>query len=73
MQKKLHQFNGIIPFMQVYLVAGGQDGCEYCSYFSSTEIFSRGQWTIVGPLPEPLRGVRGVTVDNSVFMTGCNI
>ena len=54
-------------------MAGGQDGCEYCSYYSSTEIFIRGQWTIVGPLPEPLRGVRGVTVDNSVFMSGVTL
>ena len=53
-------------------MAGGQDGCEYCSYLTSTEMFSNGRWTIVGPLPESLIGVRGVTVDNSVFMTGCN-
>ena len=54
-------------------MAGGQDGCEYCSYLTSTEMFSNGRWTIVGPLPEPLRGVRGVTVDNSVFMTGVTL
>ena len=61
--------------MQVYLVAGGQDHCEYCDYHSgsSTEMLSNGQWTIVGPLPETLIGLRGVTVENSVFMTGCNI
>ena len=28
------------------------------------------EWTVVAPLPLALEGVRGVTLDNTVFMTG---
>ena len=36
----------------------------------STEVFRDGEWTVVAPLPLALEGVRGVTLDNTVFMTG---
>ena len=61
---------------QVYLVAGGCSlidvgiSCHGSGYLSSTEIYRGGQWVTTGPLPVAVAGVRGVTLDNTVLMTG---
>ena len=63
---------------KIYLVAGGcrQWNVEnyvdiVCiEYIASTEVYRWGQWIIVEPLPVAVMGVRGATVDNTVYMTG---
>ena len=61
---------------QVYLVVGGcslidvEISCHEAGYLSSTEIYREGQWVTARPLPVAVAGVRGVTLDNTVFMTG---
>ena len=52
-------------FIQVYLVAGGWDGP-----LSSTEIYEGGKWTEVGALPAAVSGVRGASLQNTVYMMG---
>ena len=44
--------------------------CHQDKYLSSTEVYRGGRWVTVGPLPMAVDGVRGVTLDNTVFMTG---
>ena len=44
--------------------------CHGSGYLSSTEIYRGGQWVTTGPLPVAVAGVRGVTLDNTIFMTG---
>ena len=39
-------------------------------YLSSTEIYEAGQWTEVGALPAAVAGVRGASVQNTVYMMG---
>ena len=53
----------------MYLVAGGIDA-GFKNTFSSTEVYREGRWSTVGPLPAVVHGLKGVTVDNIVFMTG---
>ena len=69
----------LLFLFQVYLVAGGCSlidvsidvgMCHQSGYLPSTEIYRRGQWVTAGPLPVAVTGVRGVTLDNTVFMTG---
>ena len=44
------------------MVTGGSD---------STEIFSDNTWkTVVGKLPEPMNGLRTVTINNRVLLFG---
>ena len=54
--------------VQVYLVVGGyiSDGTGT----DTTEVFNGGQWRTVGALPEASNGLAGVTIRNTVFMTG---
>ena len=54
--------------VQVLLVAGGNND----AYLSSTEVLTVDSpaWTMATPLPRAVYGVRGVTLDNTVFMTG---
>ena len=54
--------------MQVLLVAGGYDNNE----LSSTEILVTlaGVWRTVGRLPTAVDGLRGATLDNTVYMLG---
>ena len=66
-----------LPFiLQIYLVVGGCSlidvgiSCHEAGYLSSSEIYRRGQWVTAGPLPVAVAGVRGVALDNTVFMTG---
>ena len=54
-------------YFQNFLVAGGSNDYHL---LDSTEVFRDGEWTVVAPLPLTLEGVRGVTLDNTVFMTG---
>ena len=54
-------------FIQVYLVAGGGDGSFQ---LSSTEIYEGGKWTEVGALPAAVYGVRGASLQNTVYMMG---
>ena len=39
-------------------------------YLASTEIYHGGHWIIVEPLPVAVLGVRGASLDNTVYMTG---
>ena len=48
-------------------MAGGQSGSVR---LSSTEIYEAGQWTEVGALPAAVTGVRGASVQNTVYMMG---
>ena len=45
-------------------------GTTSSGYTDTTEVFSGGQWSTVGPLPTAVRGLAGVTIDNTVYMTG---
>ena len=46
-------------------------GDEQCiEYLASTEIYHGGHWIIVEPLPVAVLGVRGASLDNTVYMTG---
>ena len=58
---------------QVYVVVGGMSGPGTSDLLSSTEIFTEDgeYWTLFhSSLPAPLSHLRGVTVDNTVFITG---
>ena len=47
---------------------------EQCTEFSvTTDVYRGGQWITVEPLPVAVIGVRGATVDNTVYMTGRKI
>ena len=43
-----------------------------CETGESTEIYTEGgkRWKIVGPLPKPAYGIRGVSLENKIIMTG---
>ena len=53
--------------IQVYLVVGGWTGAGGTN---TTEVYSGGQWRTVGALPVAVNGLAGVTVGNTVYMTG---
>jgi len=55
---------------QVLLVAGGWD--EHPDRLSSTEVLTLDSpgWTLTTPMPRNLWGLRGVTVDGKLYMTG---
>ena len=61
---------------QIYLMAGGcrqwYSGFDVqcIEYLASTEIYHGGHWIIVEPLPVAVLGVRGASLDNTVYMTG---
>ena len=46
----------------------GDDLCV--EYLASTEVYRGGQWITVAPLPVAVMGVRGASLDNTVYMTG---
>ena len=54
--------------IQVYLVTGGWDN----SGLSSTETLAEegGAWTTAGELPVAMDGLKGVSLNNNIFMTG---
>ena len=43
---------------------------DWVEYHDSAEVFSGGQWRYVGPLPARLMFAKGVTIANTVFITG---
>ena len=46
-------------------------GDEQCiEYLDSTEVYRGGRWITVEPLPVAVTGVRGASLDNTVYMTG---
>ena len=53
----------------MFLVAGGDDGS---SYLSSTETLVEGgqAWNFQQPLPSARGGLRGISLPNTVIMTG---
>ena len=53
--------------IQVYLIVGGWTGAANTD---TTEVYSGGQWRTVGALPVAVRGLAGVTIENTVYMTG---
>ena len=56
---------------QVYLVAGGR--IKYPStYTDSTELLVHGAsaWTQAAPLPNAMRGLQGVSLNNQIIFTG---
>ena len=65
LSKYLH---GYCVCYQVYLVTGGY----YQSYLSSTELLTEGSssWVAAGSLPSGREGLRGVTINNKIFVTG---
>ena len=54
--------------IQVYLVVGGWTDAGRRT--DTTEVYSGGQWRTVGALPEAVSSLAGVTIGNTVFMTG---
>ena len=58
----------LIDYYQVFLVAGGYDD----DYFSSTETLVEGgqAWNFQQPLPSGRTGLRGISLPNTVIMTG---
>ena len=54
--------------IQVLLVTGG----EGAVLWSSTEVLKDGDssWTTVGNLPKAVEGIRGVSFNNRIIMTG---
>ena len=48
-------------------MAGGYTGSDP---LSSTEIYEAGQWKYVQSLPEAVSGIRGASVQNTVYMMG---
>merc|ERR1712243_393735 len=60
---------------RVFLVAGGSDSWPYVSeQISSTETLVEGgqAWNFQKPLPSGRRGLRGISLPESVIMTGGN-
>ena len=55
--------------LQIMLVAGGWDGTKF---LSSTEVLTTDSdtWTMSTPLPMAATGFKGVTVENSFYITG---
>ena len=53
--------------VQVYLVVGGYAGAARTD---TTEVYSGGLWRTVGALPEAVYRSAGVSVGNTVYMTG---
>ena len=46
-------------------------GGDYCiEYLASTEVYRGGQWITMEPLSAAVLGVKGATLDNTVYMTG---
>ena len=54
--------------IKVFLVTGGHGS----KLLSSTEIYRQGNkaWTVAGNLPKAVFGIRGVSFDNKIIMTG---
>ena len=48
-------------------MVGGLTGSAYTD---TTEVFIGGHWSTVGPLPAAVSALAGVTIDNTVYMTG---
>ena len=59
--------SAILCTIQVYLVVGGRTGAAYTD---TTEVYSGGRWRTVGALPVAVSGLAGVTIENTVYMTG---
>ena len=67
---KKNYFNKIIDYYQVFLVAGGTDG-SYNSLSSTETLVEGGQsWKVHQDLPTGRRGLRGISLPNTVIMTG---
>ena len=49
-------------------MVGGVDNDDI--FLDATEVYSGGQWRTVGALPAAGEGLRGVTIANSVYITG---
>ena len=60
--------------VQVLLVAGGTTGAGGSAVggLSSTEVLTGDSpaWTMATPLPRAVDGMRGISLDNTVYMTG---
>ena len=58
--------------VQVYLVTGGQTLGRFYEVLDSTELLVAGaaSWVTAGPLPSHRFGLRGVTLNNKIIMTG---
>ena len=53
----------------MYLVTGGYTGTDD---LSSTEILTKGgnSWETIGSLPRAMSGVRAISIDNTIIVTG---
>ena len=49
-------------------MVGGVDNDD--TFLDATKVYSGGQWRTVGALPAGVEGLRGVTIANSVYITG---
>ena len=77
---RLLQLNSIIRielvklyFRQAYIVAGGYYIKDWSrSYIASTEMYIIGssEWRVMAPLPVAVARLAGVTLSNTVYMTG---
>ena len=58
-----------VSTLQTYLVTGGMNGNDY---LASTEVLTDtgDSWITAGSLPSPLTGLRGLNLNNKIFMTG---
>ena len=60
--------------IKVYLVTGGMNG--HFDYLSTTETLVRGDgngadtWFEISDLPRPMMGMRSVSIDNMIVLTG---
>ena len=76
----------LLNAFQIYLVAGGCGRWQFLAdsvshtdtyrdeecieYLASTEVYRGGRWITVEPLPVAVMGVRGASLDSTVYMTG---
>ena len=69
-----NQYDNIYLHFQVWLVTGGWDysGTITTNFLSSTEIYVEDTtaWTYVGDLPVGMYGLRGVSLNNKIIITG---
>ena len=56
--------------IQVFIVTGGQD--RHFALLSSTEqlVGESASWKTTSSLPRAVQGVVGITLDNTLYMTG---
>ena len=56
----------------MYLVTGGTEGWDGQFTLSSTEVLTKGgvSWSYVSELPRAMVGMKAVSLDNNILLTG---